>query len=122
MTDTAELTAESVHRYYALVDSGDVEGLVALFTEDTVYRRPGYDPIVGQDRMREFYSGTRVIERGEHQLSEVVVQDRRIAVNGDFTGLLKDGTDVTLRFADFFEVDGDGRFRSRETFFFAPMV
>jgi ketosteroid isomerase-like protein len=122
MTVPRGLSADAVHRYYRLVDAGDVDGVVALFTEDTVYRRPGYEPIVGHGQMREFYSGTRVIDHGKHQVSEVVLQDRQIAVNGDFVGRLKDGTDVELRFADFFTVARDGRFSSRETFFSTPMV
>jgi hypothetical protein len=33
-----------------------------------------------------------------------------------------DGSEVDLRFADFFTLDAEGRFTERETFFFAPMV
>ncbi|MBN6039797.1 nuclear transport factor 2 family protein [Amycolatopsis sp. 195334CR] len=122
MTVLPEFPVEAVRRYYRLVDAGDVDGVVASFTEDTVYRRPGYEPIVGHRELREFYRGTRVIERGEHRISSVVAHDDLVAVNGDFTGTLKDGTAVELRFADFFTISADGRFSTRETFFFAPMV
>lgn len=41
---------------------------------------------------------------------------------GEFGGLLRDGSTVHLRFADFFRVGTDGLFTRRDTFFFAPMV
>ncbi len=113
---------DRVRRYYELVDAGEVSSLAALFAEDTVYRRPGYQPIRGRAELVAFYTGERVIETGVHTLSDVVVQSPRVAVNGEFTGVLKDGSDVSLKFADFFAVSEDGLFTERETFFFAPMV
>ena len=41
-----------VRRYYACVDAGDVDGLVALFQPDAVYRRPGYPPMHGHGDLR----------------------------------------------------------------------
>ncbi|MFY1597079.1 hypothetical protein [Micromonospora sp. WMMD737] len=38
-----QAAGEQVRRCYRLVDQGDMPGLVELFTEDAVYRRPGYD-------------------------------------------------------------------------------
>jgi ketosteroid isomerase-like protein len=113
---------DRVRRYYELVDAGEVSSLAALFAEDTVYRRPGYQPIRGRAELVAFYTGERVIETGVHTLSDVVVQSPRVAVNGEFKGVLKDGSDVSLKFADFFAVSEDGLFTERETFFFSPMV
>ena len=45
----------------------------------------------------------------------------QIAVSGSFEGVLKDGTEVGLRFSDFFVFDGP-RIVRRDTFFFAPLV
>lgn len=122
MSVDSELSTAAVRRYYRLVDVGDVDSVVTLFTEDAVYRRPGYAPIVGRGNVRSFYSGTRMIERGEHSLSSVIVNGGQIAVKGNFDGRLKDGRDVHVEFADFFTVTQDGQFSSRETFFFAPLV
>lgn len=119
---TSRVDAQAVHRYYTLVDSGDVDGLVGLFAPQAVYRRPGYEPLVGRDDLRAFYQGERVIDSGVHSVEQTVVGEDAVAVHGTFEGVLKDGSKTSLRFADFYTFDADGRFASRDTFFFAPLV
>ncbi|MCF3122468.1 nuclear transport factor 2 family protein [Streptomyces arenae] len=109
-------------RYYELVDRNDIPGLVSLFTADAVYERPGYPPLNGIAELERFYRQDRVIESGKHALREIVVDGELIAVHGDFEGRLKNGKDVAVRFADFFRVGPDGRFRRRDTYFFSPQV
>ncbi|HEX6355793.1 nuclear transport factor 2 family protein [Actinophytocola sp.] len=122
MTTTMPTDTETVLRYYDLVDSGDVPGLVNLFTEDATYCRPGYDPLVGHGELERFYRQQRVIREGRHQVSTVVHEGAQVAVHGEFVGVLLDGRDVHLRFADFFQMSPEGRFSRRDTFFFAPLV
>ncbi|WP_406150576.1 nuclear transport factor 2 family protein [Streptomyces sp. NBC_01012] len=117
-----EQIAERIHRYYALVDDGDVQGVVGLFARRAVYERPGYDPIVGRDGLDAFYRGQRVIDRGCHTVVKLVVGAHDAAVEGGFRGTLKDGSEVELRFADFFRLDDDLLFEVRNTYFFSPMV
>lgn len=115
-------TEELVRRYYPVVDAGDPHAVVALFSDDAVYRRPGYPPLAGTAALLAFYEQDRVIVEGRHTVHQVVVDGNRAAVQGSFAGVLKDGTKPELDFADFFEVDDDGRFSSRTTYFFAPLV
>lgn len=122
MTHPSTTDSDVVRRYYELVDAGDTAGLLELFTDDAVYLRPGYDPLVGHDALYHFYSADRVIKSGRHRVTTLVPAGSMVAVNGDFTGTLKDDSDVRLRFADFFTLSPTGRFSRRETFFFAPMV
>ena len=56
--------------YYTAVDSGDVEAVLDCFSDDAVYRRPGYEPIVGREGLRDFYSGVRVIDSGAHEVPQ----------------------------------------------------
>jgi ketosteroid isomerase-like protein len=112
----------AVEHYYELVDSGDVEGLLGLFAPDAVYHRPGYPPLNGRAELKKFYSGDRVIAEGKHSLHTLVATGETVAAHGEFAGILKDGSSVHLRFADFFAVGEDGRFARRDTFFFSPMV
>ncbi|WP_040155409.1 nuclear transport factor 2 family protein [Mobilicoccus massiliensis] len=114
--------ATRVETYYRLVDADDVDGLVELFAPDSVYRRPGYEPLVGHDALRAFYEGERVIESGTHTVDHTVVGEDSVAVHGRFEGTLRDGSSASLRFADFYTFDDDGRFATRDTFFFAPLV
>ncbi len=122
MTTTRIDHVASVQHYYELVDAGDIPGLVDLFTPSAAYHRPGYQPIVGHEEMTAFYSGTRVIRTGAHTIDKVVAGEDEVAVHGSFAGVLHDGSEVSLRFSDFFEFADDGRFSRRDTFFFAPLV
>lgn len=112
----------SVHKYYELVDSNDVDGLLALFDDDAVYHRPGYRPLRGRDELRHFYKEERVISYGEHVIDSMVVDRDRIAVQGTFRGTLRTGEQVQLKFADFFGFAHGVGFGRRDTFFFTPMV
>ncbi|MFF2123050.1 nuclear transport factor 2 family protein [Kitasatospora sp. NPDC058184] len=120
---TAVAPAESqVRRYYRLVDAGDVPALVALFTPDARYHRPGYPPMVGHAELERFYRDQRVIRSGTHTLATVVTTGDEVAVHGLFRGVLHDGGEVELRFADFFRMTPQGRIAARDTFFHVPAV
>ncbi|MBW3608867.1 MAG: GYD domain-containing protein, partial [Actinobacteria bacterium] len=43
----APARADLVRRYYQLVDAQELEQMFALFDDDIVYRRPGYEPLQG---------------------------------------------------------------------------
>jgi ketosteroid isomerase-like protein len=118
--ETAPVSA--VRRYYALVDAGDVPGLTSLFAPDTCYHRPGYQPLTGRDELQRFYREDRVIVKGAHTLTAIVADGRDVAVQGEFSGQLRDGRETSLRFADFFSFAADGLIARRDTFFFSPMV
>lgn len=111
-----------IRAYYTHVDAGDVEGLLALFAPDARYHRPGYEPLVGHDDLRRFYQGERVIAEGTHTLTGTVAEGNRVAVHGEFHGLLRSGERVGLRFADFFTLTPELTFATRDTYFFAPLV
>jgi len=111
-----------VRTYYQLVDGGDIAGLVKLFAQDAVYRRPGYPSMRGRDELERFYREERVIKGGHHTVESMVSSRRRVAVAGSFAGTLRNGQDTTLRFADFFSFGPDGTFSQRDTYFFSPLV
>lgn len=92
---------ERVLRYFELVDSRRFEEVLDLFDREIVYERGGTGVIKGIDKLRQFYNEQRVIERGKHQLETVLLDGDWAAVRGSFTGVLKTGESVTVRFADF---------------------
>lgn len=123
--DTAtrdRLAEENVRKYYRTVDQDDVDAVVELFSDDIVYERPGYPTIHGQAELREFYDESSVIDSGHHVVATIVTNYPQVAVNGQFNGRLRTGTTVSVRFADFFQLDDDGRFARRDTFFLVPSV
>lgn len=122
MTHDVDELRRRAQAYYTAVDSGDVEAVLACFSSDAVYRRPGYEPIVGVDGLREFYSGVRVIESGRHTVDDIVVEGERAAIRGTFDGRLRDGSDAHVGFADFFGFDADGAIAARTSYFFVGAV
>lgn len=108
--------------YYERVDAGDVDGVVDWFAEDGVYHRPGYPPMRGRAALSAFYGGERVIESGSHTLDQLLVDGASVAVRGRFEGRLRDGSQVTVGFADFIDYDADGRAVERRSYFEAPAV
>ncbi|MFE3380440.1 nuclear transport factor 2 family protein [Streptomyces anulatus] len=111
-----------VRRYYDLVDDGNISGLLDLFEPTAEYHRPGYDPLVNQSELAHFYRSERVIESGRHSITKLIAQDHEVAVHGTFEGILRNGSNVSLDFADFFSVTPRGTFSMRRTFFYAPLV
>ncbi|MEU8782540.1 nuclear transport factor 2 family protein [Streptomyces sp. NPDC048637] len=126
MSDYAESTTNQhgalVRRYYDLVDAKNIDGLLALFSDDAVYQRPGYPAIHGREAMRAFYTGQRIIEHGHHKLFTVISEDAQVSTRGEFRGQLKDGRSISVGFADFFTVGEGGLFTHRDTYFSMPAV
>lgn len=116
------IRVSAVRRYYELVDADDVTGLVSLFAPDARYHRPGYEPLNGRAELERFYLGDRVIAQGAHTITAIVASGAEVAVQGQFVGVLRDGKQVSLRFADFFSFGPDDLFAKRDTYFFAPLV
>lgn len=114
--------AEVTHRYYRAVDAGDVQGVLDWFAEDAVYHRPGYEPMRGREQLAAFYGGERVIASGSHRVDQLVVGDSSAAVRGVFTGTLRDGSAVTIGFADLITYDETGRAVERHSYFDVPAV
>ncbi len=112
-----------MRRYYDTVDTEGATAVASLFSEDAVYRRPGYAPMVGRPALLRFYESERVIEDGRHRLTQVVTgaDPTQVAVAGRFIGRLKNGSQVDLGFADFFTLR-DSLIAARVTFFDSPAV
>ncbi len=108
-------------RYYTTVDAGDPDATADLFASDGCYRRGGYSPMTG-DEIRRFYRSQRIIESGRHEIHTVLVNGKTSAVQGSFTGRLRDGRDVQIEFADFFEFDAEGLITLRTSYFFVAGV
>jgi branched-chain amino acid aminotransferase len=103
------------------IDARDWEALEDSLHEDVVYERPGYEPLVGRERVLRFYREERVIASGEHQLERVLTDGESGACWGRFVGLHKNGSAIDERFADVYLLQ-DGRIRTRRSFFFRPAV
>lgn len=112
---------ESVRRYYTTVDTLGAAETVALFTSDAVYRRPGYAEMRGRGALAHFYGAERVIAGGRHTIEAILIDGASAAVRGLFRGVLRDGKDVDVGFADFMRFE-DGLIADRTTYFYNPAV
>lgn len=117
----APAPAARVRAYYRHVDAGDVDALLELFAEDCIYERPGYAPLVGKAALAHFYATVRVIESGRHELGAVIGRGDTVAVEGRWSGRLRNGSDAEVRFAEFF-VFSDDLIARRRTYFYAAAV
>ncbi|MDO5740906.1 MAG: nuclear transport factor 2 family protein [Ornithinimicrobium sp.] len=108
--------------YYRSVDADDLAGVLDWFAEDAVYHRPGYAPMRGRAELQAFYGEARMIDSGAHTLDEVLIDGDRAAVRGRFDGTLKDGSTVSMGFADFIRYAADGRAAERRSYFEIPAV
>ncbi|MFD5426306.1 nuclear transport factor 2 family protein [Streptomyces sp. NPDC127084] len=119
MTAPGSTAEEVVRRYYEYVDGQD-PALFDLFHPSIRYKRPGYPVIDGIVEFREFYRSRRIITEGRHSVEALFHSDRRVAVEGRFTGILRDGSRADLFFSDFFDLieeAGSVLIASRRTYF-----
>lgn len=114
-------TSTLVHEMFRIIDGRDFDRLREFCHEDIVYERPGYEPIVGMDELLHFYREVRIIASGEHQLAAVVLDDEHGACWGRFEGLHRNGSGLSVEFADTYVIE-EGKIRRRKSFFFQPAV
>lgn len=117
-----QVFVDLVQKYYAEVDKGEVEEVVALFEFDAEYSRPGYARMSGREAIRSFYLADRIIESGVHKVESIVSDSKTIAVEGSFKGTLRGGRAAEVEFADFFWAGPNGLIKKRRTYFYAPLV
>ena len=86
-----------------------------------MYERPGYDPLVGLERVLRFYRDERIVVSGRHELHGIVVDGDAGACWGRMRGTLRDGSAADVRFAEVYSF-ADGRIRTRRSYFFQPAV
>jgi ketosteroid isomerase-like protein len=98
--------AAMVADYYRSIDCRDLESALSCFAPDAVYRRPGYEVLVGIDAIVEFYCRERVISAGQHRIESIIENANEVAVRGSFCGASHTGIPLAVRFADFWRFSG----------------
>ncbi|MEM7225661.1 MAG: nuclear transport factor 2 family protein [Pseudomonadota bacterium] len=93
--------------YLAAMESGDLDGLLALFTEDAT----ATSPIFGAQPVRDFYTYVMRATSGRTMALKTVFlgagQPRRAAVHVAYTRTVGDGTPATVEAVDVFELNED---------------
>lgn len=110
-----------VGAYFAAVDANDFDALLELFDDDIVYERPGYEPMRGKDRLRQFFTTERVIASGKHQIEDILAVGDKATAWGSFQGTSHDGNTLSEKFCDVYEFRNQRIYR-RSTYFFRAAV
>lgn len=111
-----------VTELFRKVDARDWDALATSFAPDVVYERPGYEPLMGRERVMRFYREERVIASGQHSLERVVLDEGGGACWGRYVGVHRDGSPIDERFADVYTVDAEGRITTRRSYFYRPAI
>jgi aspartate-semialdehyde dehydrogenase len=119
--ENTHLGTNPIIRLFDLVDSRDWQNLNQVFCEDITYERPGYEPLVGFERVSRFYREERAIASGKHHLENVVLNEDSGACWGRFVGVHKNNSAIDERFADVYRFK-DGKIKNRQSYFFRPAV
>jgi branched-chain amino acid aminotransferase len=106
---------------FRTIDGRNWDRLENVFCQDVVYERPGYEPLIGYDRVLQFYRTERVIASGEHLLEGITISENGGACWGRFIGRHKNGSSIDERFADAYTFQL-GKIKTRKSYFFRPAV
>jgi ketosteroid isomerase-like protein len=119
--ETRVSAQELVNRLFAIVDARNWDDLENVFSPDIIYERPGYAPLIGYQRVKQFYREERVIASGRHYIDVIIADEHRGACCGRFTGTHKNQSAIDERFADMYSFE-DGKIKTRTSYFFRPAV
>src|SRR3989338_8687774 len=101
---------EVVMKYYLLVDRQDYPKMLDLFAENVIYQRCS-QIIDGKEALKNFYYEDRDL-RGTHLLETCLGNRDSVVIEGKFKGY-KENVPFTVRFADFFWFNNEGKIRER---------
>ncbi|WP_026795619.1 MULTISPECIES: nuclear transport factor 2 family protein [Planktothrix] len=117
ITDQEELIVS----LFDAIDSSDFELLVKYFDQDIIYQRPGYQDLIGIDKLLHFYQYDRVISSGKHHIEKIVVAEKYGSCWGQFIGLHKNGSQLNEMFADVYSFE-HSKIKTRRSYFFRPAI
>jgi uncharacterized protein len=124
MSHTASTTrtaTDLVTELFDVIDGRRWDDLDVVFAADSVYDRPGYEPLVGLDAIRRFYRNERIIGSGRHFVVHIVSDLGAAACWGRFVGASRTGQPLDEEFADAYMVQG-GKIVHRKTYFHRPAI
>ncbi|WP_341719208.1 nuclear transport factor 2 family protein [Micromonospora sp. FIMYZ51] len=110
-----------ISRMFHQIDQADWTELATCFHPEVIYERPGYEPLVGLDRLMRFYRDERAIVESHHTLDEVLRVAESGAAWGQVVGRLVTGVAFDLQFAEIYRFT-DGLVAVRRSYFFTPAV
>ncbi len=100
---------ETVEAFIGHWNSGDMEAMFALCTDDVVWHNIPMDPIAGKAAMREAVVGFMInVERCEWETHSIAANGNTVLTERTDAFALKDGRRAALRVMGTFELDSAG--------------
>ena len=115
---TSEKTIECLFR---TIDDKEWKNLNIIFHQDIIYERPGYQPLIGINCVKNFYENERLVLLGQHQIEQMIVVGNQGACWGQIIGTKKDGSIIDELFADVYHFR-DHLIIARRSYFFRPAI
>ena len=97
-----------IEELFGALDDGNVDAFCSFLTDDVDFIYASEGTTSGRDAVYEFVSGfVESIESSDHRIDDVITTPERVLVRGDVTYVRLDGSELTVPFADVFEMDGE---------------
>jgi len=102
-------TPQWIDDLFDALDRKDVDGFCRFLTDDVAFTYASEGTIAGLEEVRgfvgDFVSG---IESSDHTVLEVIQTPARAVIRGEVTYVRLDGSDLTVPFANIFELEEEG--------------
>ena len=100
--------SEIVTRAFAAVEANDVNGYVALFTDDAFYKAANFDPVIGPDGIRKFAAPVmEMFEKVTHDVVGMWEDGNTVIAEVMLTYRRRDAKVVTVPCVDVIKLRGD---------------
>jgi ketosteroid isomerase-like protein len=109
----------AVRMLFRAIDEADLGVLEALLHPLSEYEESGYLPFRGRESVMNFYRNVRSFARSEHIIESVSQDGDRLICCGRFLGKRRDGTEVSILFADIIQFE-NRKIRKRRVYHCEP--
>lgn len=106
---------------FMAIDGRDWHALEVMLDPAVTYERPGYAPLIGMERVMQFYRHERIIQSGRHEIKGMIEGHDGLSYFGRFRGKSKTGAPLDVSFCDFCSFKDD-LLHHRRTFFYVPAI
>ena len=101
-------TANRLAGLFAAIDAKNTEAFLAYLAEEAVFRFGSAPETAGHESIRDGVNGFFAsIAGSSHAIGNVVDSDTTLFCEGEVTYERHNGTEITLPFANVFELDGE---------------
>ena len=94
-------------KLFATIDAMDTESFLSFMREDGTFRFGSSPPVTGHTAIRaaveNFFASFAALK---HDLQRQIADDNVVVCEGEVTYTRHDGSNITLPFANIFEIDG----------------